>query len=102
MVAKQKPPTQTVSTEGFNAELYASDEVKVDWNKLIQLPKFQMFMCETTSQSHTNIMSWIAQHVRSNVQHTGEKAFFDLYCAWHFNKHYWDNESVYGELLGES
>lgn len=103
MVAKQKPPTQTVSTEGFSAELYASDEVKVDWNKLIQLPKFQMFACEQAKLSHTNVTQWIPNFVRSKIQELGDKSFFNLYSAWHSNKHYWDHETVYGELLaGES
>jgi len=102
MNSQVKPPTQGVSVDGFRADVYASDEEKIDWIKLIHLPKFQMFMCETISLSHANVMQWIGNNVRLKIQEMGETEFFNLYNAWHSNKGYWVNEDVYGNLLGDA
>lgn len=97
-----KPPTQGVGVEGFRADVYAADEVKVDWMKLIQSPKYQWFASEECGVTSSNVMAWITEFTRQQIEQKGEKAFFDLYCAWHNNKAHWKNEDVYGELLGES
>lgn len=99
--AKKKPLTQGIAVDGFASDMYASDEVKINWMKLINSSKFQWFVCEESGQSSSNVMTWITEFVRQQIMEKGEQAFFDHYLAWHSNKGYWQNEDVYGNLLGE-
>ena len=48
----QKPPTQGVGVIGFKADVYAVDEVKIDWPLLMTLPKFQMYCVELSRRNH--------------------------------------------------
>ena len=97
----QKPPTQGVGVQGFKADLYASDEVKIDWERLIHLPKFQMFTFEMTAGRYGEygiIMHWILAYIQDQIRIDGEQGFFDKYVKWHDAKGYWKSETVYGEL----
>lgn len=90
-----KPPTQKVDVSGFKADLYGNKEIH--WNILIQLPKFQMFVIERSKKSYDNVMDWIVDYIKSEIQ--DESRFFDEYVNWHGAKGYWKNETVYGELI---
>ena len=79
---KEKPPTITVGVQGF-----------------VEIPKFQMFMCERTKHSHENVMEWIAEACVSESNKLGDaNLLWDEYCKWHDNLGYWKNENYYGEL----
>ncbi|PZU20060.1 MAG: hypothetical protein DI589_18940 [Shinella sp.] len=100
---KPKPPTQSVGVEGFKADVYANDvkngdEKVVDWQKLIHLPKFQMFVVEQSRMSVSNVMEWIAGYVQDRC-YESPKDFFEQYQQWHDEKGYWDKEDVYGNLF---
>ena len=94
-----KPPTQSVGVAGFKADLYANDEQFIDWQKLIHLPKFQMFVIEQSRMSVSNVMEWITGYVQDRIRSYGEQNFFDEYVKWHDQKGYWKNETIYGELI---
>lgn len=98
----QKPPTQGVGVSGFKADLYASDEPKIQWDTLMGLPKFQMYTFEVTKGSYGsigNIMEWIVAYTQDQICIDGEQGFFNKYEQWHKAKGYWRNETVYGELI---
>ncbi|MFW2037442.1 hypothetical protein ACG92Y_02735 [Acinetobacter ursingii] len=102
---KPKPPTQSVGVEGFKADVYANDvkngdEKVVDWQKLIHLPKFQMFVIEQSRMSVSNVMEWIVGYVQDRC-YESSKPFFDQYVNWHNEKGYWKNETVFGDLIEE-
>ena len=97
-IQSEKPPTQGVGVTGFNADLYASDEVKIDWSLLMKLPKFQMYCVELSRRQHGEVELWIGGFVKDRVIE-GEKAFFQAYCDWHDQKGYWKQETPYGELI---
>ncbi|MCU4488989.1 hypothetical protein KTI26_07215 [Acinetobacter ursingii] len=100
---KPKPPTQSVGVEGFKADVYANDvkngdEKVVDWQKLIHLPKFQMFVVEQSKMSVSNVMEWIVGYVQDRC-YESSKPLFDQYVNWHDAKGYWKNETVFGDLI---
>ena len=98
----QKPPTQGVGVQGFKADLYASDEVKIQWEVIIGLPKFQMYVYEVTGGRYGDygiIMEWIMAYMQDQIRIDGEQGFFEKYVKWHDAKGYWGNETVYGELI---
>ena len=97
-LTSEKPPTQGVGVTGFNADLYASDEVKINWPLLMTLPKFQMYCVELSRRHHGEVELWIGGFVKDRVME-GEKAFFQAYCDWHDQKGYWKQETPYGELI---
>lgn len=96
--SKEKPPAQGVGVQGFKADLYANDEQVIDWQKLIHLPKFQMFATEQSKMSIANVMEWIIGYVQDRC-YENPKPFFDQYVKWHNAKGYWKNETVFGELI---
>lgn len=101
MENNQKPPTQSVGVEGFKADVYASDEVKIPWHDLIHIPKFQMFALEMSAGrygDHGNVMEWIVGFVQDQSRSNGEQTFFHQYSEWHDKKGYWNNETIFGEL----
>ncbi len=95
----QKPPTQGVGVSGFKADLYASDEVQINWQRLIEIPKFQMFAIEKSKFPYHNVMEWIDGYVKDQIRTLTEQAYFDQYVHWHDAKGYWKKENVYGDLL---
>lgn len=98
---KQKPPTQGVGVSGFRADVYASDEQKIDyrWNDLIHLPPFQMFSAESTNRGHGDVLEWIKGFVNDQVNTIGQEALLKKYSDWHSAKGYWKAEDIYGNLL---
>lgn len=96
---KEKPPTITVGVQGFVAEKPMGQDPAVDWVRIIEIPKFQMFMCERTKHSHENVMEWIAEACVTESSKLGDaNLLWDEYCKWHDNLGYWKNENYYGEL----
>lgn len=93
-----KPPTQGVGVVGFKADVYAADEVKINWSLLMTLPKFQMYCVELSRRHHGEVELWIGGYVKDKLME-GEQAFFKSYCEWHDQKGYWKNETVYGDLI---
>ncbi|RZG86812.1 hypothetical protein EXE10_06285 [Acinetobacter sp. WCHAc060033] len=94
----EKPPTQGVGVQGFKADVYAADEVKINWPLLMKLPKFQMYCVELSRRQHGEVELWIQGFVKDRAME-GEKAFFQAYCDWHDQKGYWKQETPYGELI---
>lgn len=93
-----KPPTQGVGVSGFQADVYAADEEKINWPLLMSLPKFQMYCVELSRRHHGEVELWIGGFLQDRLME-GEKAFFQAYSDWHSKKGYWKNETVYGELI---
>ncbi|WP_334069755.1 hypothetical protein [Acinetobacter colistiniresistens] len=94
----KKPPTQGVGVQGFKADVYAADEVKIDWHALLPIPKFQAYCVELSKLSHGEVDYWLGDFVAKKVNE-GEMAFFDAYCKWHDEKGYWKQEDYYGVLI---
>lgn len=101
MTEQAKPPTQAVGVAGFKADIYASDIKRIDWNTLMHLPKFQMFCIEQSRLSSGNVMQWIKGYIQDQC-YKDEQTFFNRYQDWHEAKGYWKNETVYGQLIGDS
>ena len=96
----EKPPTQGVGVSGFQADVYAADEKKIDWPHLMAQPKFQMYCVELSRRHHGEVELWIGGFVKDKVIE-GEQTFFQQYCNWHDQKGYWKNETLYGQLIGD-
>lgn len=94
----KKPQTQGIGVQGFNADLYASDEKPIRWDILIQLPKFQMFCVEQSKMPYDNVMDWIGSLVQHECSRMNPDNFLDQYVKWHDEKGYWVNEDVFGNL----
>lgn len=95
----QKPPTQGVGVEGFVAFEAKPSEPKehTDWERLVQLPPFQMYAVEQAKKSPADVMAWVWEFMRVAVERLGEEGFYDHYCKWHEQKGYWPNETPMGE-----
>lgn len=93
-----KPPTQGVGVVGFKADVYAVDEVKINWPLLMTLPKFQMYCVELSKRHHGEVEMWMTGFLKDQLMQ-GEKVFFQAYCDWHDAKGYWKQETPYGELI---
>ena len=96
----EKPPTQGVGVSGFQADVYAADEKKIDWPDLMAQPKFQMYCAELSRKHHGEVEVWLGSFVQDELI-KGEKVFFQAYCDWHDQKGYWKNEDYYGKLINE-
>lgn len=98
---ENKPPTQGVGVSGFRADVYASDEKKIDykWGTLIHLPTFQLYAIEQTKGDIGTVMEWVQGFVYDQVRVVGEKTLFDNFSDWHSKKGYWKGEDVYGNFL---
>lgn len=94
----EKPPTQGVGVSGFQADVYAADEKKIDWPHLMAQPKFQMYCVELSRRHHGEVELWIGGFMKDKLKE-GERTFFDAYCAWHDQKGYWKQEDYYGNLI---
>lgn len=97
---KVKPPTQSVGVEGFKSDIYPDKQLNIDWQKLIHLPKFQMFAIEITRLPVGTVMEWIIGYVQDRCYQDPE-SLFNQYKKWHEDKGYWKNENVFGDLIEE-
>ena len=99
MTASKKPEPIVVGVTRFLAEQPMGMTPPIDWKHVIELPKFQMFACERSRKSHEDVMGWIVAFVEELVGEFGnEHDAFAVYEAWHENKGYWKNETIFGEL----
>lgn len=100
--SKKKPPTQTAGVGGINAHGGMGDMVLpadyIDWNKLLGLPSFEMFVQEESGQTPGEAANnWVAAR-RAGM---GDKPFYQLYAKWHKAKGYWPDETPMGALIQE-
>lgn len=77
-------------------------ELKHDWFRLLNGAPFQMFACEISGQSYSNVDEWLVPLVEDKIMNEGEDKFFNKYCTWHEAKGCWKNETVYGDLIDEA
>ena len=96
----EKPAPMVIGASGFQGDVYGNDpyQERIDWNRLAAFPPFQMFACEKTGNATDSIEFWILGFIHESVTKQGEQPMFNAYCAWHKNKGYWKNETVYGDL----
>lgn len=93
-----KPPTQGVGVHGFSGSVFGSDVHGVPWEKLIHLPKFQRYCIEKTSGDYATVMDWIIEFCVAELNKDAS-TFFEEYKAWHEKLGYWNNETIFGELI---
>ena len=99
MTASKKPEPITVAVKGFLAEQPMGMTPPINWNVVIELPKFQMFACERSHKSHEDVMGWIVAFVEELVGEFGnENDALRAYEVWQDEKGYWKNETIFGEL----
>lgn len=99
--AKKKPPTQTAGVGGIDAHGGMGEapvepiKQGIDWQTLIALPAFEMFVFEESGNNdYASITSWI-ENRRASM---GDEKLYDLYASWHEQKGYWPNETPVGKL----
>lgn len=103
-MSENKPKPIIVKMESITPEpiTMGGDVVlKHDWYKLINTAPFQMYCCEKYAgegQGTHNIDEWLRDAVEPHVL-ADEDAFFVAFSNWHTAKGYWNNETVYGELI---
>lgn len=97
---EEKPPTQGVGVQGFNAFATPADEPPpTNWNALVQLPAFGMFIAERPRFRGEVNPSTIGDYLKS-IEHKREfDVLYTDYCKWHAEKGYWPNETPMGELI---
>ena len=100
--AKKKPPTQTAGVGGIAAHGGMGEMVMpadyINWNKLVSLPSFEMFVFEESGQhAGASADEWVVQR-RAGM---GDKPLYELYAKWHRAKGYWPDETPMGELIQE-
>lgn len=74
---------------------------KHDWYRLINTAPFQMYCCEVygdESRGTHNIEDWLREAIEEHVLEDEDK-FFKAFGEWHGAKGYWENETVYGDLI---
>lgn len=100
---KKKPPTQTAGVTGIDAHGGMGEapieptKPSIDWQKLIGLPAFEMFVFEESGQTGSTAGEWVSQR-RSTM---GDDKLYELYAKWHKAKGYWPDETPMGELIQE-
>lgn len=98
----KKPPTQTAGVDGIDAHGAMGTapiepfQQYVDWQKLTNLPAFEMFVFEESGQiAGSNANEWVANRRAS----MGDDALYSLYAKWHKQKGLWAKERPTGQLL---
>ena len=101
---KKKPPTQTAGVTGIDAHGSMGGAPiepashTIDWNKIVGLPSFEMFVFEESGQhAGASADEWVANR-RAGM---GDKPLYELYAKWHKAKGYWPDETPMGELIQE-
>lgn len=98
---KKKPPTQTAGVSGIDghgamgAAPIEPFQQYIDWQKLIALPAFEMFVFDESGQSGASAGEWVSNR-RATM---GDTALFNLYSAWHEKKGLWANETPMGRVI---
>ena len=99
---KKKPPTQTAGVNGIDAHGGMGEaptkqpfQQYVDWQKLINLPAFEMFVFEESGQqAGASASEWVSNR-RSTM---GDDVLYRLYESWHERKGLWPNETPTGRI----
>lgn len=102
--AKKKPPTQTAGVNGINAHGGMGEappeplQNYVNWQKLIGLPAFEMFVFEQSGQSAGAAADEWVKNRRAAIS---DEVLYKQYAEWHKNKGFWANETPLGTILRE-
>ena len=99
----KKPPTQTAGVTGIDghggmgeAPIEAPFQQYVNWQKLIALPAFEMFVFdESGANDFASINNWV-ENRRASM---GDDKLYQLYAEWHTRKGLWLNETPLGKEL---
>lgn len=102
--AVKKPPTQTAGVAGIDGHgAMGAAPVEpvefqqyVDWQKLVNLPAFEMFVYE---QSGFGAGSSATEWVASRRLSISDEVLYNQYADWHNKKGLWLNESPTGRLI---
>lgn len=99
---KKKPPAQTAGVSGIDghgamgAAPIEPFQQYIDWQKLIGLPAFEMFVFEESGQqAGASASEWVSNR-RATM---GDDKLYDLYDKWHRAKGYWPDETPTGRLI---
>lgn len=104
-MSENKPEPIIVHVESIAPELITMSggiELKNDWFRLLNSAPFQMYVCEVTGNSYSNVDEWIVLYVEDRIIAEGEDKVFSDYGTWHQAKGCWKNETVYGDLISEA
>lgn len=99
----KKPPTQTAGVSGIDghggmgeAPVEAPFQQYVDWQKLVNLPAFEMFVLEQSGLGvGSDATGWVAQRRAS----LSDSVLYSQYESWHKDKGLWVNETPTGKLI---
>ena len=94
--AKKKPPTQTAGVGGIDAHGGMGEAPVINWQALINLPAFEMFVQE---QSGHKTSHEATEWVRARREALSDSVLYDQYSSWHKAKGYWVNETPDGKLI---
>lgn len=105
MTTAKKPPTQVAGVDGIaplpivlTPEAPEAPEA-IDWQRLLSLPPFQMFVTERAPELLSAFESDDLQTVSAWMQRYEPETLYREYSQWHLAKGYWPNETPMGELL---
>ncbi|PKH81157.1 hypothetical protein [Psychrobacter sp. 4Bb] len=99
---KKKPPTQTAGVNGINAHGGMGEapheplQNYVNWQKLIGLPAFEMFVFEQSGQSAGATADEWVKNRRAAIS---DDMLYKQYAEWHKNKGLWAGESPAGDVI---
>lgn len=97
----KKPPTQTAGVTGIDGHGAMGEapiepaKPSIDWQKLVGLPAFEMFVFDESGQSGASAGEWVSNR-RATM---GDEKLYDLYAKWHKTKGYWANETPMGCVI---
>lgn len=96
----KKPPTQTAGVSGIDGhgamgEANESAKSHINWNTLVKLPAFEMFVLEQSGQIGSNASEWVGTR-RAAIS---DSVLYDQYAAWHKDRGLWVSETPTGKLI---
>lgn len=68
---------------------------RIEWERLIGLPPFQMYAAERGGLQADHILARVGEWVRTQ----DERALYADYCRWHASKGCWPGETPMGEVI---
>lgn len=98
---KKKPPAQTAGVSGIDghgamgAAPVEPFQQYIDWQKLISLPAFEMFVFDESGQSGASAGEWVSNR-RATM---GDEKLYELYASWHEKQGLWVNETPLGCVI---
>jgi len=92
-----KPPPIRVAVAGIEPAPIALTPARRDWERLANLPPFQMWAAERLRSEHPGGRD-SAEHARDVVRRLGAgDDVYAEYAEWHAAKGYWPDETPMGE-----